>query len=262
MRRIAAVFLFLTLAASTADAKLASSELSNVGASPQHNAELPLDIPLRNEREQTKRLDDWIANLATVWVLVDFTCKTLCGPIASVVAQDLRQTGLKAGSDFRFVVLGFDPKDTADKAIAMHDAQVGTDDDLGKATLFLRANAPDAATLTKAFGFQAVYDSEYDQYAHPAVAFITTPDGHIARELPALGLDPANLRLAIVDASHGRTGTWTDHIRLMCYGFDPVSGRYTPFIGRILAGVSILTIVCLILLITSLLWRERSLAKH
>jgi len=38
--------------------------------------------------------------------------------------------------------------------------------------------------------------------------------------------DPADLRLALVEAGHGRVGTFADHLRLLCYGFDPPAGGW------------------------------------
>ena len=70
-----------------------------------------------------------------------------------------------------------------------------------------------------------------------------TPAGRVARALPGLDLDAGNLRLALVEASHGRIGSFTDHIRLMCYGFDPASGVYTAMVGPLLASAGALTMI-------------------
>jgi protein SCO1/2 len=115
--------------------------------------------------------------------------------------------------------------------------------------------------LATAFGFRSIYDKERDQYAHPAAAFAVTPAGRVARALPGLGLDSPDLRLALVEASVGRIGNFTDHIRLMCYGFDPASGVYTVMVGRLLAGAAALTMIGLVLLIATLLRRERTAQK-
>jgi protein SCO1 len=262
LKRRIAIAVALSLATlPLAHAKLTRTALSEVQMAPQTNATLPLKITLQGESGETRPLDSWIGGPPTVWILADFTCQTLCGPVISIVADALRQTGLKPGAEFRFIVVGLDPKDTVDQGKAMKDAQVGEDGGLSNATFFLRANATDIVALTNALGFHAVYDNEYDQYAHPAVAFITTSDGRVARELPGLGLDPANLRLALVDASQNRIGTFTDHIRLLCYGFDPASGQYTPLVGTIITGAAVVTIIGLVLLIAALLWRERAIVK-
>ena len=261
IRRLAAVLLLA--APCSAHAGLTGDDLSTVEAAPEPNALLPLQLELQDEGSSgdVKPLQQWLGNKPTVWVLADYTCKTLCGPIVSVVSDALRQTGLKPGADFRFIVIGLDPKDTSDDARAMKDAQVGTDGDLPASTYFVTAGAADVGPLTTAFGYRSAYDKDRDQYAHPAAAFVVTPIGRIAHALPGLGLDAATLRLALVEASHGRIGNFTDHIRLMCYGFDPASGIYTAMVGRMLASTGALTMIGLVLLIAILLRRERTVQK-
>ena len=72
---------------------------------------------------------------------------------------------------------------------------------------------------------------------------LRTPTGKIARVLSGLGLDGGDLRLALVDAGRGTVGTFTDHIRLLCYGFDPARGIYTEritFFLELAAGATVL----------------------
>ena len=55
-----------------------------------------------------------------------------------------------------------------------------------------------------------------------------TADGRVARALSSLALNPRDLRLALVEAGEGRIGGLADRITLLCSGFDPVHGVYTP----------------------------------
>jgi protein SCO1 len=256
-----ATLVFLVGSQNPARAGISKADLTQVEAAPQLNAALPLALSLQGEQGDAKPLQQWLGNTPSIWILADFTCQTLCGPIVSIVADALTKSGLRPGVDFRLIIAGLDPKDTAADATAMKDAQVGADGNLSEHTFFLRGTAEGIAELAKAFGFQAIYDRERDQFAHPAVTYVVTADGHIARALPGLALDPANLRLALVDAGQGKTGSWTDHVRLMCYGFDPASGVYTAAVGRILAGAGALTIIAIVLLILSLFRRENATQK-
>ena len=54
-----------------------------------------------------------LPNDATVRVLADYTCETLCGPVISIVSDALAQSGLRPGVDYRLIAVGLDPKDTA-----------------------------------------------------------------------------------------------------------------------------------------------------
>ena len=97
---------------------------------------------------------------------------------------------------------------------------------------FLTADGDSLTALTASLGYRAVYDSKNDQFAHPAALFVLTPDGRVARVLSGLGIDPVDLRLALVEAGEGHIGTITDQVRLLCYGFDPALGIYTSSIKR------------------------------
>jgi protein SCO1 len=245
----------------SARAGLSKTDLAQIDAAPLPNAVLPLQLSLEGDGSDIKPVQQWLGNTPSVWILADFTCETLCGPVISIVSEALGRTGLKPGADFRLIVVGLDPKDTAIDAAAMKNAQIGTDGNLPSNTFFLRGGAEDIDKLSGAFGFRSVYDSEHDQFAHPAAAFVVTPGGRIARVLSGVALDPADLRLALVDAGQGKIGSWTDHIRLLCYGFDPASGVYTAAIGRIMASAAALTIIALSLLILVLFRREPATRK-
>jgi len=138
-----------------AHAELNGQQLGNIEAAPEPSAPLPGDLKLENEAGEIHPVQQWLGGKPTLWVLADYTCKTLCGPIVSVVADALRQTGLRPGADFRFIVIGLDPKDSAADARAMKDAQVGTRGDLPTATYFLRGGAEDVAALAAAFAWAA-----------------------------------------------------------------------------------------------------------
>jgi len=196
--------------------------------------------------------------MPAVLVLADYTCKTLCGPVISIASDALARSGLRPAKDFRLIVVGLDPKDTAADAVRMKRAQVGGNGEMSEASAFLRGDADTIGALSRALGFSSVYDRDRDQFAHPAAAFVIAPDGRLSRALPGLAVEPLSLRLAIIDASKGAIGTLTDHIRLLCYGYDPTSGTYTVAIGRLLAASGGATIIALVLFIGLLLRREHA----
>ncbi|WP_298881553.1 SCO family protein [uncultured Bradyrhizobium sp.] len=239
-----------------AQAALSSSQLEQVALAPRANAQLPLQTRLSDLNERSAPLQDWLSGVPTIWILADYTCETLCGPAISIVSNALADTGLRAGKDFRLIVAGFDPKDTAAQAQAMKNAQLSPRNGLSKHSAFLRAAAPDIGALTDAFGVRPVYDREHDQFAHSAAAFVVTPDGRISRALSALAVDAASLRLALVEAGQGHVGGWSDQIHLLCYGFDPASGTYTLAARRLLIATSSVSAIVLALLIGLLFRRE------
>ena len=70
---------------------------------------------------------------AAILIMADYTCRALCGPVLALTAASLERSGLQAGSDYRLVAVGLDPKDTAADARAMKAAQLGADGPLASA---------------------------------------------------------------------------------------------------------------------------------
>lgn len=243
---------------SPSQAALTASQLEQTALAPHVNAQLPMQLPLSDANDRAAPLASWLGAVPTVWILADYTCETLCGPAISIVSNALADTGLSAGKDFRLIVVGFDPKDTAAQALAMKNAQLSPRNGLSEHSVFLRTAAPDVNALTDAFGVRPVYDREHDQFAHPAAAFVVTPDGRISRALSALAVDATSLRLALVEAGQGHVGGWSDQIHLLCYGFDPARGTYTLAARRLLIATSSVSVVVLVLLIGLLFRREHA----
>jgi protein SCO1 len=256
--RLVALALLIVLAGSNTPlrASVTQHDLNAVGIAAGPGALLPLDTMLQGEGNVAKPLRAWLGNRPSVLILADYTCETLCGPVISIASDALARSGLHPGADFRLIVVGLDPKDTSADAARMKQAQVASE--LSGSSYFLRGDTAVIGALTKILAFSYVYDRDRDQFAHPAAAFLITPGGRVARVLPGPAVDPGNIRLAIVDAAKGTVGTLTDHIRLLCYGYDPASGTYTVAIGRLLAASGAATIAALVLLIGLLLRREHA----
>jgi protein SCO1/2 len=161
------------------------------------------------------------------------------------VAGALEKSGLAPGTDFRLIVIGLDPKDTAADAARMRSDHLGGDAALGVATTFFTADQATVSRLTAALGYRYAYDQEHDQYVHPGAAYVLRADGRVSQVLTGLGLSPGDMRLALVEASQGRVGTLGDQVRLLCSGFDPARGTYNLLISRVLAATGFATILAI-----------------
>lgn len=261
MRRLAVIARFLILATFAASvparAGIVDAEIKKVEAAPAPNAALPLDLGFVDEDEHDLTLRTAIAGLPSVVIFADYTCRTLCGPILEFAAAGLVKTGLKPGVDYRLLVIGLDPKDKPASARAMRAAHLDSRGALSHAAVFLTGDDAAVRTVTQAAGLHYYYDAEHDQYAHPAAVYVVDAGGRVRRVLSPLGLDGADLRLALVDAGRGTVGTFADRIHLLCYGYDPVRGVYTERITSMLAVAAGFTLVLLLGGISLMAWREK-----
>jgi protein SCO1/2 len=177
----------------------------------------------------------------------DFTCQTLCGPALTIASA----AGLTPGQDFRFVVLDFDPHDSAADAHALlHDRRITPT--LASATMIMRGSDKNTQAFLAAIGYRISYDADTDQFAHPAGALVVTPDGRVTHALSTLALNPRDLRLALTEADEGRIGRFTERLILLCSHYDPVQGVYTGAVTRMMQAAGVLSIMfvgCLLLVL-------------
>jgi protein SCO1/2 len=222
---LALFFAFLALAAVPADAALTPAQLGKVAIDLPKDARLPLTEPFVTDTGVRTTLGGALAGKPGLMVIADFTCKTLCGTAIAMAADAAGKSGLKPGRDFSFVVVGFDPRDRPSDAAAMKAAHAD-DPSIKKSSVFLSGSVEAEQAVTRAVGFSYTYDKADDVFAHPTAAFAIAPDGRVTQVLTSMSITPEKVRLALVAASKNRIGTITDHIRLLCYGLDPVSGVY------------------------------------
>ncbi len=244
-------------AGGAADAALTKTQLGSIGITPPPHAAILLDAKVTREDGTVATLGQILANRPALLIFADYTCQTLCGPAVAFAASALEKTTLQPARDYALIVVGLDPKDSIADARAMKAAQVG-DPRVAAATTFVAADAATVARLTAALGYRYSYDKDTDQFAHPAAAFVLKRNGELSRALSALAFSANDLQLALVEAGEGRTGSLADHVRLLCYGFDPAAGVYNVSIGRaltLLGIASVLAIAGAIALMT--LWPPR-----
>lgn len=255
-------FLVVGLFVNAASAQVTEQDLGTVSASHlQKGAGLPATAMLQDGEGRSETVARWLDNRPGVWIIADFTCETLCSPVLRITADALTKSGLKAGSDFNLRVVGLDPKDSAADGAAMKAGQVGTNGPLAAHTAMLRGTRESIATITEKLGFRTTYDAAHDQFAHPAVVYVVTGDGRISQTFSGLNVQPADIRLALVEAGQGRIGTVADRVRLLCYGFDPARGTYNLVISRALAVGGGTTIAVLALLLGLMFRRERAAGR-
>ena len=124
----------------------------------------------------------------------------------------------------------------------------------------LTGNKQEIDALTQAVGFQYIYDPIEDEYAHPAGIVVLTPQGQISRYLYGLDFSATDVRLALVEAADQRIGSIVDRALLICYHYDPLTGRYTPLAVNLLRGAAVAGVFGLLGLL-SWLWLPELRAK-
>lgn len=242
MRRLFLAMAILTAFTLPVRADLAPADLDKVGISLKEGARFSGDLALRTAEGQKTTLREAMSGKPAMLIFADYTCHTLCGTTIAMTSSALDDSSLTAKDDYRYLVVGLDPKDTAEDARTMKADYLG-DGIVGEDAEFLLADAPVVDAMTQAGGYSYAYDEENDQYAHPTAAYVVAPDGRIAQTLTTLGLNAQTVRLALVDAASEKIGNLGDYVRLLCYGYNPATGKYNSLVYgtlKVLAGITVL----------------------
>jgi len=233
--------------------------LDDVGIEPKDNAQIPLDITLRDETGADIRLAEMAFDKPVVLALVYYRCPMLCNMTLDGLVRGLSRVSLDAGHDFTVVAVSFDPTESHELAATARRAAVTR---YGRADAesgwrFLTGDEVQTRRLADAVGFRYRYDDATAQYAHAAGVMVLAPGGKVSRYLYGVEYAPRDLQLALVEASAGRVGSTRDRVLLLCYHYDPATGKYGVAILRVLRLAGLATAIGLASGIGALLYRER-----
>ena len=209
---------------------------------------LPLDLEFKNERGRTIRLGDYFGKeRPVILVLAYYECPMLCSLVLNGMAKGLKGLDWVPGEKFEIVTVSIDPREGPDLArfkkqeylreLKLPGAEQGWH--------FLTGKESDVRALADAVGFKYRYVKARDEYAHPAVLTLSTPEGVISRYLYGIKFEPRDLRLSLVEASEGKVGSTLDRFLLYCYHYDATAGRYAPVAKNIMRVGGALTVLVL-----------------
>jgi protein SCO1 len=225
----------------------------------QLGEQIPLDVQLTDHTGKTVTLSELFRRSSRPKVItpVYFSCPTMCNTILQGVVATLKSTNLKLGDDYDLISYSIDPTETP--ALAA-DKRLKLIHDLGYASgtsewPFLVGDAVQTKRLSDALGFKYKYDDDLKQYAHSAVFMILTADGKLSRYVYGVRYPPKEVRLSLVEASQGKSGTTWDRVQLTCLRWDPASRRYELLISAVIKGGGTLVFLALATMM-AVFWRR------
>jgi len=225
---------------------------------------VPLDLQFRDEEGRAVALGDYFQGQPVILVLAYYRCPMLCNQVLNGVVDGLRGISFDAGKEFQVVVVSFDAREQPPLAAAK------------KATYLEQYGRPDAEAgwhfltgeqsaidrLTQAVGFPYIYDSARDQFAHDSGIMVLTPEGRISRYFYGVVYPSRDLRLALVDASDKRIASPIDHVMLLCFHYDPATGRYSASVLAIVRVAGAITMLVVGAFLFRAWRRERTVSER
>ncbi len=206
-------------------------------------AQVPLRTQVIDEEGHAAALGDFFRRVPVLLDIGYFQCPSLCGVVRADLFNALTQSGLVAGQDYTLVSVSIDPAETPQIAArAKQLDRVQFPLVVSPAFHYVTAKRDSVGAITAAVGFPHRYDSRFGQFMHPAGMTILTGKGEVSSYLLGVGYTPGDLRAAVLRARAGGIARAALPILLLCFHFDPNTGRYTLAIIKLLRLMGVLTV--------------------
>ena len=245
--------------AAAAPASVKSGLLQKIGIDQHLHQQVPLDLPFTDETGRDVRLGDFFGKRPVILAMVYYECPMLCTQVLNGTVSALGVLNFNAGREFDVVAVSINPKETPALAAQKKQAYVerykrpqGT-----AGWHFLTGKEENIQKLAAAVGFRYAYDEEIQQYAHGAGIEILTPRGVISKYFYGIEFSPRDLKFGLIEASEERIGTVIDDALLLCYHYDPATGKYGASVIDAVRIGGIATLLALVSFVSISLRRER-----
>lgn len=244
MRAFVSILVACVLATAVAQAGGTSDPRAAVRVDERVGEVLPLDTVVTDQRGVSGPLGGQLeAGKPVLLAFAYYHCPGLCDVSLRELAASLRSLDWKLGEDYSALTVSIDPGDTTAVAAAKRSNVLSLLKSRGdRVWPFFIASGPAVERLTSAAGYHYRYDEATDQFAHPAVSLVLTPEGRIARYVYGPTTDPETLGFALREARLGRGGIsdLVDRTVLSCFRYDPSTHRYEVLISSVMQGGALL----------------------
>jgi protein SCO1 len=193
---------------------------------------IPSDIKLVNQDGDTVLLGN-IVNKPTVLSFVYFRCPGICSPLMDGLADVIERSDMKIGEDYQVLTISFDERETTDLAAHKHDNYLHLVKKEGakKGWTFFTADSATIRRITNAAGFE--FKRTGNDFVHAAALIVLSPERKITRYLNGIYFQPFEFKMALVEASKGKSGPTINRILQFCYAYDPQGKQYVMNITRV-----------------------------
>lgn len=261
MARTMTAVAVLTLLAGGARADAPLPQILRQVSFDQHlNAQVPLELPFKDEAGRSVKLGDYFHGRPVVLVLAYFRCPMLCTEVLNGLVLTMLDLPYRPGRDFDVLTVSFDDRETPKMAAAKKKTYVerygrpGADEGWH----FLTGDKAAIKQLTDTVGFRFTYDARNDQFAHAAGIMILTPQGKVSRYLYGIDYAPRDFKLGLMEASHNKIGSPVERaVLFFCFHYVPEEGKYGVVIMNFVRLGGVLTVLGIIIFVALMLRQEK-----
>lgn len=253
----------LSTRAHAQSAPTARSVLDRAGFDQKLGTVVPADIPLRDEAGQAVTIGSYYGRRPLILLLVYFRCPMLCGEELKGLTRCLRAVAPSVGDGFDVLTVSFDPTEPPGLAAAKKQSVIEAYDRprAGEGWHFLTGDTQAIERLTSAVGFRYSPIQGTGDYAHAAGIVVLSPDGLITRYFFGIDYPSKDVQASLANAQANHVEPPVAKWLMLCYEYDPSTGRYTIAVMRLIQFLAGGTLIALVAGLVWLNHKDRACAR-
>lgn len=232
---------------------------------------LPFDVQFTDSAGRLVAVGDYFGKasaaeprkpLPAIVAMVYYECPVACAAVMEKLAECLGALDYTVGRDFNCLVFSFKPEETTAMAAGLKARYLAEynkplDTQVRAGWEFHTGSATASRELADAFGFP-YRDVGNGQYSHSIAIFIVSPEGKIVRYIYGFDYPPAQVKLALIEASEGKIArSLGDKLAGVCFKWDGNAGKYTLSVIRLTQVGGVITVALVAALVSGFLIHER-----
>lgn len=201
---------------------------------------LPDNLIFVNENYDTVNLLEQI-HLPTVIVPVYYECPGLCSPLLEGVADVISKAPMQLGKDYQVITISFNPAEKTKLAKEKKENYaklVANQADVENGWIFYTGDSTNISNFLNSIGFKMKKQGK--DWIHPSAMVIVSPQGKITRYLHGAYFLPFDLKMAIVEASQGRSSPTINEVLKFCFSYDAEGKKYVFNITKVSGSIILL----------------------
>ena len=220
--------------------ELKASE-QEIGIDEKLEQQIPLELSFLDETGKPVTLREYFGK-PVILTLVYYRCPGICTPLLTGVTEMVDKLDMEPGKDYNIITISFDP--TEDYVTAGGKKKNYLDNMKKRipenSWHFLTGDSTNIAKITDAIGFR--YKKQGNDFVHSAVITVLTSDGKVARYLYGISFLPLDVKLALTEASEGKSGPTINKFLKLCFSYDPEGRKYVLNFTRIAGGITLIVV--------------------
>lgn len=188
-----------------------------------------------------------------------FHCPMLCGLVQDGMTKSLAGLDKTPGVDYEILTVGMDWREGPAEALPVKERLLPLlgKPDAGQGWHFLTGDYKAVRTLARSVGFNYNFVPGQNDFAHAAGLIFLSPEGEVSRYLYGIEFSPRDMKLALLDASEGKSLSLGEKFALMCFQYDPHAQGYVLFARNFMKAGGLVVLGLLLLLLIPL-WRKEA----